>query len=83
MACTGFTAKPDANGFGGLLYRRADGTEGASFSVTGLAGNRVSTLIATVAGGQPALDPAAAGTTAQRRPGQLGGRAVDHPGQYG
>ena len=57
MACTGFTAKPDSSGFGGLLYRLADGTEGASFSVTGLAGNRASTMIVTVAGAAGTLDP--------------------------
>jgi hypothetical protein len=62
MACTGFTAKPDPNGFGGLLYRLADGSEGSSFTVTGLAGNRASTMIVTVAGATSALDPSAVGT---------------------
>jgi hypothetical protein len=62
MACTGFTSKPDANGFGGLLYRLADGSEGSSFSVTGLAGNRASTMIVTVAGAAATLDPATVAT---------------------
>jgi len=62
MACTGFAAKPDANGFGGLLSRYADGTEGASFSITGLAGNRVTALIVTLAGGASVLDPAVIAT---------------------
>jgi hypothetical protein len=62
MACTGFTSKPDGNGFGGLLYRLADGSEGSSFSITGLAGNRASTMIVTVAGGAATLDPATVGT---------------------
>ena len=62
MACTGFAAKPDANGFGGLLSRYADGTEGTSFSITGLAGNRVTALIVTLAGGASVLDPAVIAT---------------------
>ena len=68
MACTGFTAKPDSSGFGGLLYRLADGTEGASFTVTGLAGNRCSAMIVTVAGATATLDPATVATPASGGP---------------
>jgi hypothetical protein len=69
FACVGFTAKPDANGFGGVLYRKADGSEGTSFSITGLAGNRISTMIVTVAGSAATLDPVTVATPSSGGPG--------------
>jgi len=56
VACTGFTVTQDPNDYGAFLYRLADGTEGASWSITGLGGNSVAVVIATVAGGAGALD---------------------------
>lgn len=51
-SCTGFTASSVLSGIGAdgtLLYRRADGTEGSTFSVTVPSGNP-SYVIATIAG---------------------------------
>lgn len=58
VACSGFSVQTDPNGFGCLLYRLADGTEGSSFSITGIGTEKVTTLIATVAGAAATLDPA-------------------------
>jgi hypothetical protein len=49
VACTGFTVVQDPNDYGAFLYKTADGTEGSTFNITGLGGNSVSTVIATVA----------------------------------
>lgn len=55
---TGFTTIADAGNFSCLMYRRADGTEGSSFALTGLyTGRPITTVIATVAGAASALDP--------------------------
>lgn len=62
VACSGFTAKEDPNSFGVLLYRLADGTEGSSFTITGLGGSVVTSVIATVAGAAATLDPATVST---------------------
>jgi hypothetical protein len=59
LACPGFTADPEPAGFGGLLYRKADGTEASSFTVSWSgATTPVSAVIVTVTG-PAALDPAA------------------------
>jgi hypothetical protein len=49
-ACSGFTATADSAGYGCVLSRLADGTEGSEFDITGLGGYPVSAVIATVAG---------------------------------
>lgn len=56
VASAGFTVVQDPNGYAAFLRRLADGTEGSSFSVTGLGGQSVSALIATVAGAASSLD---------------------------
>jgi hypothetical protein len=56
--CSGFTTIADASNFSALLYRYADGTEPATFSVTGLYGTRpISVLITTIAGATSSFDP--------------------------
>ena len=68
-ACTGFTvATVDNENIGTLLYRLADGTEGSSFSITGLGGAAITATIATVAGATSSI---VVGT-----PGNAGGSAA-------
>jgi hypothetical protein len=52
LACTGFTVTAaDSDQIGCLIYRHADGTEGSSFTITGIpSGTAATVAIATVSG---------------------------------
>ena len=76
VACTGFTTVADASNFSCLLYRYCDGTEGATFTLTGLYGTRpLSVIIATISGAAAALDPAVVAAPAGRHHRNV------HPGE--